>query len=91
MPGDERPAAVNGTDQAPGAEFLHGPADSAVRHAIVVSQLPLGAQPRPPYQLSGGDARSDVVGDPDIRKVCTQQAGASRSLTKITALSPSDV
>ena len=47
LPGDERAATLNGADQAPGAEFFHGPADSAVRHAIAAGQVPLGEQPCP--------------------------------------------
>ena len=47
LPGDERAATLNGADEASGAEFFHGAADSAVRHAIAVSQFPLGEQPCP--------------------------------------------
>jgi hypothetical protein len=33
---DERPPAVDGRDQAPLAQHLHGMADGAVRHAVIL-------------------------------------------------------
>ena len=84
LPGDERAATLNGADQAPGAEFFHGPADSAVRHAIAAGRFPLGEQPCPGLELPGYDADGEVVRDGHVGKIRAPPGGR----LKITHVPP---
>ena len=59
----------------PGRGVPYGPADGAVRHAIVASQFPLSKQPRPRGQLSGCGPGRDVVGDDHVGKILAPVGG----------------